>query len=70
MLLRNDGHGRFVEVTEAVGLNEQQRSFQLCGAWADFDEDGWPDLLVANDFGRKNLYRNRDRSTGRCASRT
>ena len=27
-------------------------------AWGDFDDDGWPDLLVANDFGRKNLYRN------------
>ena len=58
MLLRNDGHGRFVEVTEAVGLREHNDRFSFAASWGDFDEDGWPDLLVANDFGRKNLYRN------------
>jgi Tfp pilus assembly protein PilF/peroxiredoxin len=58
VLLRNDGHGRFVEVTEAAGLNEHNDRFSFAAAWGDFDEDGWPDLLVANDFGRKNLYRN------------
>jgi len=57
-LLRNDGHGRFVEVTEAVGLDHNNDRFSFAAAWADYDEDGWPDLLVANDFGRKNLYRN------------
>jgi Tfp pilus assembly protein PilF/peroxiredoxin len=58
VLLRNDGHGRFVEVTEEAGLNEHNDRFSFAAAWGDFDEDGWPDLLVANDFGRKNLYRN------------
>ena len=58
VLLHNDGHGRFVEVTEAAGLNEHNDRFSFAAAWGDFDEDGWPDLLVANDFGRKNLYRN------------
>jgi Tfp pilus assembly protein PilF/peroxiredoxin len=58
VLLHNDGHGRFVEVTEAAGLNEQNDRFSFAATWGDFDEDGWPDLLVANDFGRKNLYRN------------
>jgi tetratricopeptide (TPR) repeat protein len=57
VLLRNDGHGRFVEVTDAVGLDENNDRFSFAAAWADYDEDGWPDLLVANDFGRKNLYR-------------
>ena len=39
------------------GLDNNDR-FSFAAAWGDFDEDGWPDLLVANDFGRKNLYRN------------
>jgi len=56
VLLRNDGHGRFVEVTEAVGLNQNNDRFSFAPAWGDYDGDGWPDLLVANDFGRKNLY--------------
>ena len=58
MLLRNDGHGRFVDVTDAVGLDQNNDRFSFAPAWADYDEDGWPDLLVANDFGRKNLYHN------------
>jgi Tfp pilus assembly protein PilF/peroxiredoxin len=59
VLLRNDGHGRFVEVTRAAGLDANNDRFSFAAAWGDYDDDGWPDLLVANDFGRKNLYRNR-----------
>jgi Tfp pilus assembly protein PilF/peroxiredoxin len=57
-LLRNDGRGRFVEVTAEAGLDRGNDRFSFAPAWADYDEDGWPDLAVANDFGRKNLYRN------------
>jgi tetratricopeptide (TPR) repeat protein/peroxiredoxin len=56
VLLRNDGHGHFVDVTRAVGLDANNDRFSFAAAWADYDEDGWPDLLVSNDFGRKNLY--------------
>jgi hypothetical protein len=55
VLLRNDGHGRFVDVTRAVGLDQNNDRFSFAPAWADFDANGWPDLFVANDFGRKNL---------------
>ena len=41
-----------------MGLDQNNDRFSFAPAWADYDEDGWPDLLVANDFGRKNLYRN------------
>ncbi|HEY7059604.1 MAG TPA: FG-GAP-like repeat-containing protein [Vicinamibacterales bacterium] len=58
VLLRNDGHGHFVDVTDASGLGENNDRFSFAAVWADYDNDGWPDLLVANDFGRKNLYRN------------
>jgi Tfp pilus assembly protein PilF/peroxiredoxin len=65
VLLRNDGHGRFVDVTEEVGLDQNNDGFSFAAAWADYDEDGWPDLLVANDFGRKNLYRNQGLVNGK-----
>ncbi|HET6900295.1 MAG TPA: FG-GAP-like repeat-containing protein, partial [Vicinamibacteria bacterium] len=65
VLLHNDGHGRFVDVTEAVGLDQNNDRFSFAPAWADYDEDGWPDLLVANDFGRKNLYHNEGLVDGR-----
>ena len=58
VLLRNDGGGKFVDVTADVGLDENNDRFSFAPAWGDYDEDGWPDLLVANDFGRKNLYHN------------
>ena len=57
-LMRNDGDDRFVDVTVAVGLEQNNRRFSLAAAWADYDADGDPDLYVANDFGRNNLYRN------------
>ena len=58
VLFRNDGHGRFVEVTDQVGLDAGNDRFSFSAAWGDYDGDGWPDLVVTNDFGRKNLYHN------------
>jgi Tfp pilus assembly protein PilF/peroxiredoxin len=58
VLLRNEGGKRFLDVTAEVGLDENNTRFSFAAAWADYDGDGWPDLLVANDFGRKNLYHN------------
>jgi Tfp pilus assembly protein PilF/peroxiredoxin len=64
VLLRNDGRGRFVDATKAAGLDQNNDRFSFAAAWGDYDADGWPDLLVANDFGRKNLYRNLGRVNG------
>jgi tetratricopeptide (TPR) repeat protein len=49
----------FEDVTAETGLNHNNDRFSFAPAWCDFDGDGWPDLYVANDFGRGNLYRNR-----------
>ncbi len=65
VLFRNDGRGRFIDATEEAGLDAGNDRYHFAAAWADYDNDGWPDLLVANDFGTKNLYRNRGRRDGR-----
>ena len=56
VLFRNDGHANFVDVTEETGLNVNNDRYSFSAAWGDYDGDGWPDLVVTNDFGRKNLY--------------
>ena len=55
---RNLGNGSFEDATVAVGLDANNDRFSLAASWEDFDDDGDPDLYVANDFGRNNLYRN------------
>jgi len=60
-LYRNRGDGTFEDVTDAAGVDG-------AGAWgcgvtvADYDDDGWPDILVTN-FGVNALYRNRGDGT-------
>jgi len=65
VLFRNDGRGGFSDVTQEAGLDEGNDRYHFAAAWADYDGDGWPDLLVANDFGTKNLYRNRGLRDGK-----
>src|SRR5207302_8789327 len=56
--LDENGDGRFEDVTAESGLHQNNNRFSFAPAWCDSNGDGWPDLYVANDFGRKNLYRN------------
>jgi len=56
-LYRNEGHGRFRDVTAEAGLDATQgKSLEL--VLADFDGDGWPDIFVANDSVQNFLYTN------------
>src|SRR5277367_5417520 len=57
-LLHNEGNGLFQDRTEAAGLNMENNRYSFACAWGDYNGDGSPDLYVANDFGRSNLYRN------------
>ena len=57
-LFRNRGDGTFEDVTRASGMGRNNTRFSFAASWGDYDGDGWPDLYVANDFGRNNLYRN------------
>ncbi len=57
LLFRNNGNGTFTEMALKAGVaNEAGKS--LAAAWADFDEDGWLDLYVANDVSDNVFYRN------------
>ena len=56
-LYRNDGDGMFRDVSESAGI--EGNHYGLSATWWDPDDDGWPDLYVANDFfGPDKLYRN------------
>ncbi len=57
-MLRNNRDGTFRDVTAQSGLNQNNTRYSFCCGWSDYNRDGWPDLSVVNDFGRKNLYRN------------
>ena len=57
-LFRNQRDGTFADVTAASGLNQNNTRYSFGCGWSDYNNDGWPDLYVANDFGKKNLYRN------------
>jgi hypothetical protein len=47
-LLRNNGDGRFSDVTATSGLSDDAR-FAVSAAFVDYDRDGWLDLYVANN---------------------
>ncbi len=57
-MMRNNRDGTFRDVTAESGLNQNNTRYSFCCGWSDYNRDGWPDLYVVNDFGRKNLYRN------------
>jgi hypothetical protein len=63
-LLRNKGNGKFEDVTRHAGLAGGTLGYSLGVAAADFDNDGWTDLFVAN-AGPNALYRNNGDGTFR-----
>ncbi len=62
-LLHNEGNAIFVDKTEVAGLNAENDRYSFAAAWGDYKSSGLPDLYVANDFGRSNLYRNKGDGT-------
>jgi hypothetical protein len=63
-LFHNRGNGTFEDVTARSGIFDSS-SKALGVAMLDFDRDGWPDLLVANDTQPNKLYRNQQNGTFR-----
>jgi hypothetical protein len=62
LLYRNEGGGRFRDVSESAGVADPDGK-SLGVALADFDRDGLTDIFVANDAIRQFLYRNRGDAT-------
>jgi enediyne biosynthesis protein E4 len=61
-LFRNRGNGTFEDVTATSGIFDSS-SKSLGVALLDYDQDGWPDLIVANDTQPNKLYRNNRNGT-------
>ena len=57
-LFANDGGFIFRDVTKGVGLALDNQRFTFAASFWDYDEDGDQDLLVVNDFGANQLWRN------------
>jgi enediyne biosynthesis protein E4 len=63
LLFHNRGDGTFEEVSVRAGVRDSEGRFGLGAVWGDYDNDGWPDLFVANDAGANYLYHNNHNGT-------
>ncbi len=63
LLFHNRGDGTFEEVSKKAGVDDPNHYYGLGAVWGDYDNDGWPDLYVANDAGPNYLYRNKHDGT-------
>ena len=63
LLFHNRGDGTFEEVSKKAGVDDPEHHYGLGVEWGDYDNDGWPDLYVANDAGPNYLYRNKHDGT-------
>src|SRR3989449_4325495 len=58
LLFKNLGNGHFKDVTDSMGVGSTR--WTLAATAADFNDDGWPDLYVANDYGPEELFLNHE----------
>ena len=59
ILYHNNGDGTFTDVSEASGILRANGTYGLGVLTADLDNDGWPDIYVANDSTPSALYQNK-----------
>src|SRR5271154_6613367 len=63
ILFHNNGDGTFSDVSERAGIFQANGTYGLGVLTADFNNDGWPDIYVANDSTASALYQNRKNGT-------
>jgi predicted nucleotidyltransferase len=61
-LYRNDGNGTFLNVTKAAGIIDPGH-YGFSAVFSDLDDDGWPDIYVANDSTPNLFFHNRHDGT-------
>jgi enediyne biosynthesis protein E4 len=61
LLYHNDGNGKFTEVSHKAGLDKPGKELGI--AIADYDHDGWPDILISNDSMAEFLFHNKGDGT-------
>lgn len=57
-LFHNNGDGTFTDVSKSAGVDDASGYYGLGVLWSDFNDDGHPDLFIANDSTPNYLYRN------------
>ncbi|HEV2914813.1 MAG TPA: CRTAC1 family protein [Pyrinomonadaceae bacterium] len=62
-LYRNNGNATFTDVSEKAGITKSNGTYSLGVLVADFDNDAWPDIYVANDSSPAALYHNNKNGT-------
>ncbi|HKN34630.1 MAG TPA: CRTAC1 family protein [Terriglobales bacterium] len=67
-LFHNNGDGTFTDVSVHAGVSDPRGYYGFASVFVDVDDDGWVDLLVANDSVPKYLYRNKHDGTFEDAS--
>ncbi len=59
ILYHNNGDETFTEVTQQAGMSGLSMPYSAyCSAWGDYDNDGWPDLMVSRFQKRPMLFHN------------
>lgn len=62
-LYRNDGQGRFSDVSDAARITTSKSYYGFTVLTGDFDNDGWPDVYVACDSTASLFFRNKGNGT-------
>ena len=63
VLYRNNGDGTFTNIAETAGVTNPTEGRGMAAIACDYDNDGFPDIYVANDTNRNFMYRNNGDST-------
>ncbi len=63
ILYRNNGDGTFTDVSQKSGMWETIGTYALSVSVSDIDNDGWPDIYVANDSTAATYYQNQKNGT-------